>query len=117
MEKILSDNVVLADFASRPKKSPFADFGEPEVVDPFEIEHAFEIRGTKWICGARAGGEVVVMSDQWRLVEDFTRADTYTSAERDELQNGIDKTLELLRAKHGKPIGVVGGIVPRDWPE
>lgn len=113
MTKILSDDEVLADF--RAKESPYKDHGEPVIENPYDVTHEFEIRGVKWTCGARDGGEVELSSEAADLANGFGDG-SYTSAERDQLQAGVDATIEKLRAKLGHRVAVFHWPIPRDWP-
>ena len=45
------------------------------------------------------------------------RVDLLSKSERDELQAGIDATMVKLRNHMGRPVAVLGVVLPpRDWP-
>jgi hypothetical protein len=114
MSKILPDDEVLKDF--RAKESPFKDYGPPEVVGGEVTEHEFMVGTIRFTCYAQEGGEIDLTRDSGP--DDILEGpDALNNDERRQLQAGIDATIMKLRAKHGRPVGVIGGLVPMDWPE
>lgn len=113
-----SDTEIVVDIAARRRKSTAAN-SEP-IIEPLaadEVEHSFVINGVTWTAWAQSGAGLELEYDARDYFGDFNGIASMDQSERDQLQAGIDATLMKLRAKLGKPVGVLGASVPPVWDD